>query len=609
MQFIKESKSMRKSRFILWLIIALLLSISPVYAVGTRKTESFTAVDQTVVLPVNDCSTATFQITGTWAGTITFAATTTGGTWVSVPGKNANTGAEATTTTANGLFLVPCGGFNQVRASITTYTSGTASIAAQCGNGISFTNISLGSTTVSTGFEKTDDAAFTPATDKVGVIGGEADDTAPDSVNEGDAGAVRISLRRELYTQLRDAAGNERGLNVGASGDASVTVVSAIPAGTNAIGKLAANSGVDIGDVDVTSIIPGTGATNLGKAEDAAHTSADTGVLVLGVRNNTAASLAGTDGDYVPITTDTNGAVWVSLATKLDSTNDSVTIAAPSASIASGAIASGALASGSIASGALASGSVASGAIASGALASGSIASGALASGSIAAGAIAAGATSIADDEDAASASGDRGVKILARQTTTPADTAGTDLDYAPLQMKNGRVWSSSIATGTNAHDAAGLEANPVTIGFEAVNQDGTPAPNGVSAEGDTVRGIADSYGRQYVSNQHPNSWCASEEETVAVTADEIKAAPGAGLSLYVCSFIVSNGATAGTYSLDEDSGGTPVILVPNIYTAVNGGAVIKLDPCYRVAANQEIGVTSTTVTTGSYTVCGYTAP
>ena len=37
-----------------------------------------------------------------------------------------------------------------------------------------------------------------------------------------------------------------------------VDVVAALPAGTNAIGKLAANSGVDIGDVDVTSIAAGT---------------------------------------------------------------------------------------------------------------------------------------------------------------------------------------------------------------------------------------------------------------------------------------------------------------------------------------------------------------
>lgn len=52
------------------------------------------------------------------------------------------------------------------------------------------------------------------------------------------------------------------------------------------------------GGIDVASVVPGTGATNLGKAEDAAHTSGDVGVMALGVRKDTAASLAGTDGDY-----------------------------------------------------------------------------------------------------------------------------------------------------------------------------------------------------------------------------------------------------------------------------------------------------------------------
>jgi len=60
-----------------------------------------------------------------------------------------------------------------------------------------------------------------------------------------------------------------------------VDVVASLPAGSAAIGKLAANSGVDIGDVDVTSIVPGTGATNLGKAEDAVHGSGDTGVMAI----------------------------------------------------------------------------------------------------------------------------------------------------------------------------------------------------------------------------------------------------------------------------------------------------------------------------------------
>lgn len=84
------------------------------------------------------------------------------------------------------------------------------------------------------------------------------------------------------------------------------TGVVGLIAGSAAIGKLAANTGVDIGDVDVTSIVPGTGATNLGKAEDAAHTTGDVGVMILGVRNDANASF-GADLDYTPITTDSGG--------------------------------------------------------------------------------------------------------------------------------------------------------------------------------------------------------------------------------------------------------------------------------------------------------------
>ena len=44
-----------------------------------------------------------------------------------------------------------------------------------------------------------DDAAFTPGTSSVQMVGAEFDDGSPDSVDEGDAGAVRMSGRRELY--------------------------------------------------------------------------------------------------------------------------------------------------------------------------------------------------------------------------------------------------------------------------------------------------------------------------------------------------------------------------------------------------------------------------
>lgn len=112
-------------------------------------------------------------------------------------------------------------------------------------------------------------------------------------------------------------------------GSLTVDVGTALPAGTNAIGKLAANSGVDIGDVDVTSVVPGTGATSLGKAEDAAHTSGDTGVMALAVRKDTATALAGTDGDYSALETDASGRLWVAVGATpaSDVTTDSVSVA------------------------------------------------------------------------------------------------------------------------------------------------------------------------------------------------------------------------------------------------------------------------------------------
>jgi len=64
---------------------------------------------------------------------------------------------------------------------------------------------------------KTDDAAFTPATDKLIMVGFEYDDTGTDSVDEGDAGAARMSANRNVYIQIRDGQGNERSAYVTAA--------------------------------------------------------------------------------------------------------------------------------------------------------------------------------------------------------------------------------------------------------------------------------------------------------------------------------------------------------------------------------------------------------
>jgi hypothetical protein len=117
-------------------------------------------------------------------------------------------------------------------------------------------------------------------------------------------------------------------------GDVDVLTLPAIPAGTNNIGDVDVASiaagdnnigNVDvvtlpaipagnnnIGDVDVASVVPGTGATNLGKAEDAPHTTGDVGVMALGVNNDGGSNTLTSDlGDYSPIATDYNGRVLV----------------------------------------------------------------------------------------------------------------------------------------------------------------------------------------------------------------------------------------------------------------------------------------------------------
>lgn len=93
-------------------------------------------------------------------------------------------------------------------------------------------------------------------------------------------------------------------------------IVDSITAGNNNIGDVdVASIAVgdnNIGNVDVLSQIPGTGATNLGKAEDGAHTSTDTGVAILGVRTDTPAA-SGANNDYSIVNQGATGGLYVDL--------------------------------------------------------------------------------------------------------------------------------------------------------------------------------------------------------------------------------------------------------------------------------------------------------
>ncbi|SDC06225.1 hypothetical protein SAMN05216337_1001158 [Bradyrhizobium brasilense] len=78
---------------------------------------------------------------------------------------------------------------------------------------------------------------------------------------------------------------------------------------------------------------------------------------------------------------------------------------------------------------------------------------------------LAAAATSIGKAEDSASANADVGVPAMAIQKSSPADTAGTDGDYAMLQMSGGRLWTSAVVPAgatsiAKAEDVASADAD-----------------------------------------------------------------------------------------------------------------------------------------------------
>ena len=86
-----------------------------------------------------------------------------------------------------------------------------------------------------------------------------------------------------------------------------------------------------------------------------------------------------------------------------------------------------------------------------------------------------------------------------------------------------------------------------------------------------------------------------------------MKAAPGAGLSLYITDIFFSNGAVAGNVTLLDGSGGA---VKWECYPAINGGASeTGMRNPIRLTANTGLFVTSTTVTTHTFTVNGYIAP
>lgn len=121
------------------------------------------------------------------------------------------------------------------------------------------------------GTASVDDAAFAVGIDTGTPTMSLFDDVAPDSINEGDVGVTRMSANRNAYTTIRDAAGNERGVNVTAGNaltvDASATtqpVSGTVTANIGTVATLATASKQDTGNASLSSIDGKITAVNTG---------------------------------------------------------------------------------------------------------------------------------------------------------------------------------------------------------------------------------------------------------------------------------------------------------------------------------------------------------
>lgn len=123
--------------------------------------------------------------------------------------------------------------------------------------------------------------------------------------------------------------------------------------------------------------------------------------------------------------------------------------------------------------------------------------------------------------------------------------------------------------------------------------------------------------GRLRVDNSHPTKFNAILANSSATTATEIKAAPGAGLSLYVSDLHVS-GSAAATVTANQQlilvygtgtNCGTGQAVIFSCYNAALGSCVLNLSTPVKIPANNALCFLSAVTGSKSAAVSGFTAP
>lgn len=280
-----------------------------------------------------------------WADLITAATCTSSDSGTLTTGSARYVRVNATTFTGSGSLTVTYFGFVPGQAlTATVNTSGLSTSVKQSdgtqktqvvdgsGNVIGATSnaldVNIKSGGATGGTSMVDDAAFTPAVTSITPVGFTFDDVAPDSVNEGDGGIGRMSANRNQYVTIRDAAGNERGMNIDANGDHGVTVRSGgvasggIASGAVASGAIAsgayASGSIGSGAIASGAVASGafaSGALASGSVASGAYAS---GALAAGSIVNGADVTQGTTTDDKCTTTDTTACTLIALVKGLN---------------------------------------------------------------------------------------------------------------------------------------------------------------------------------------------------------------------------------------------------------------------------------------------------
>lgn len=301
-----------------------------------------------------------------------------------------------------------------------------------------------------------DDAAFTLATSKTMVAGVIRDDAlsaltavegdvVPLRVNStgalhitgaaagtefnedtahttGAAGAQILGVRRDADTSPVSADGDYHHLVFNNAGALKVEVFDSGDAHT------VDNAGTFVVQEDGAALTALQLIDNIVSVEDAVHGSGDSGVMALAVRNDTLAALATTDGDYAPIQVNASGALFIQEGSALDVSAATLTVNAHAVTNA------------------------------------GTFA--------VQEDGAALTALQIIDNivsvEDAVHGSGDSGVMALAVRNDALAALAGTDGDYAPLQV------NASGALFIQEGSALDVSGATLTVNAHAVTNAGT---------------------------------------------------------------------------------------------------------------------------------------